>query len=229
VTAAMSKVAAGVLTARPGTVNGGAGTAGLHVLRLDDSDRVAGLYVPERYDPETPAPLIVLLHGAGGQAAHMLDRFKEAADARGIVLLAPESRGRSWDVILGGFGPDVAYLDAALAEMFGAYAIDSGRIAIGGFSDGASYALSLGLTNGELFRDILAFSPGFMAAGARSGTPHVFISHGVSDEVLPIDPCSRRLAPALRAAGYPLTYREFDGGHVVPPEMVTAAVARFLA
>ena len=52
---------------------------------------------------------------------------------------------------------------------------------------------------------------------------------GVHDRVLPIDACSRRLEPKLRQAGYDLDYREFDGGHEVPPEMVTAAVARFLA
>jgi predicted esterase len=35
--------------------------------------------------------------------------------------------------------------------------------------------------------------------------------------------------PALKGEGYDVAYREFDGGHVVPPEMVTAAIARFLA
>jgi phospholipase/carboxylesterase len=55
------------------------------------------------------------------------------------------------------------------------------------------------------------------------------VSHGIDDRVLPIDPCSRRLVPALRNSGYDVDYREFDGGHTVPPEMVTAAIARFLA
>jgi len=99
---------------------------------------------------------------------------------------------------------------------------------VAGFSDGASYALSLGLINGDLFSDILAFSPGFMAPTEQADAPRVFISHGLRDGVLPIDACSRSLARKLRQAGYDLDYREFDGGHAVPPEMVTAAVARFL-
>jgi phospholipase/carboxylesterase len=99
---------------------------------------------------------------------------------------------------------------------------------VAGFSDGASYALSIGIMNGALFSDILAFSPGFMAPTRQADAPRVFISHGIHDGVLPIDACSRRLAPKLRDAGYDLDYREFDGGHEVPPEMVTAAVARFL-
>ena len=58
---------------------------------------------------------------------------------------------------------------------------------------GASYALSVGLTNGDLFSDILAFSPGFMAPAVRHGAPNIFISHGTQDTVLPIDRCSRRI------------------------------------
>jgi phospholipase/carboxylesterase len=219
---------AGVLHARP---RSGAktddGARGVQALGLA-SGRDGLLYVPKRYDPAKPAPLLVLLHGAGGQATHLVDPFVETAEARGYLILAPESRGRTWDVILGGYGPDVAFIDRTLGHVFERYAVDPKRIAAAGFSDGASYALSLGISNGDLFTDILAFSPGFMAPSRQAGTPRLFISHGVHDGVLPIDACSRRLAPKLRAAGYDLDYREFDGGHMVSPEMVTGAVARFL-
>src|SRR3954463_16027643 len=190
--------------------------------------RDAVLYVPRRYDPGVPAPLLILLHGAGGEAHQMLGPLTETAEARGILLLAPDSRGRSWDVIVGSYGPDVAFLDQALAQVFERTQVDAERIGVGGFSDGASYALSIGLINGALFSDILAFSPGFSAPSEAHGAPRIFISHGVRDEVLPIDPCSRRLVPSLRRAGYDVDYREFPGGHIVPPEMVDAAVARFL-
>lgn len=224
----------GILTARPspGSRPGDGGNAeerGVKVLGLASGGRDGLVYVPRRYDPGVPAPLLVLLHGAGGRAPDLVGLFTETAEARGYLIVAPESRGRTWDVILGGFGADVAFLDRALAQVFSRFAIEPGRIAVGGFSDGASYALSIGMTNGTLFSDILAFSPGFAAPGREAGLPRVFISHGVRDEVLPIDPCSRRLVPMLRRAGYDVDYREFDGGHVVPPDMVTGAVARFLS
>ena len=97
-----------------------------------------------------------------------------------------------------------------------------------GFSDGASYALSLGLTNGDLFTHVLAFSPGFMAPRKRRGKPRLFLSHGTRDRVLPIDPCSRRIVPQVRRAGYDVTYREFDGPHTVPDEIAREAVDWFL-
>ncbi len=75
--------------------------------------------------------------------------------------------------------------------------VDPNRISVGGFSDGASYALALGLANGDLFSRVIAFSPGFVPPVPRSGKPRVFVSHGDADAVLPIDRTSRRLVPAL--------------------------------
>jgi phospholipase/carboxylesterase len=113
----------------------------------------------------------------------------------------------------------VESIDQALGQVFGQYAVDPERLAIAGFSDGASYALSLGLANGQLFDHVIAFSPGFMAPPRQEGSPKVFISHGVQDQVLPISRCSRRIVPQLKAAGYQVTYREFAGGHAVPEEL----------
>jgi phospholipase/carboxylesterase len=130
--------------------------------------------------------------------------------------------GTTWDLIAGGLGRDVAVLDAALAAVSERTAVS--RTVVGGFSDGASYALSLGLANGDLFDAVLAFSPGFVAPPGRQGSPRIWISHGTHDRVLPVDRCGRRVARDLSAAGYEVTYEEFDGGHVVTPELVTAAL-----
>jgi predicted esterase len=134
----------------------------------------------------------------------------------------------TWDVIEGGYGPDVAFIDRALDQTFSRYAVDPRHIAAEGFSDGASYALSLGLTNGDLFTSVIAFSPGFMAPEERQGSPRIFISHGTRDQVLPIDRCSRRIVPRLKSSGYDVLYREFDGPHTVPQEIVRESLDWFL-
>jgi predicted esterase len=132
-------------------------------------------------------------------------------------------------VIAADYGPDVELIDQALAKVFSNYAVDASRLAIGGFSDGASYALSLGLINGVLFRHIIAFSPCFMAPSRQTDAPRIFISHGTRDTVLPIEQCSRRLVPRLQRAGYDVTYREFDGPHTVPAEVAREAVNWYLS
>ncbi|HYG79829.1 MAG TPA: alpha/beta hydrolase-fold protein [Pyrinomonadaceae bacterium] len=146
-----------------------------------------------------------------------------------MLLLAPDSRRQTWDVIEGVYGPDVAYIDRALEQTFGLYTVDPARVAVGGFSDGASYALSLGLTNGDLFTHVIAFSPGFMAPAGQQGAPRLFVSHGARDRVLPVDACSRRIVPRLKRAGYDVLYREFDGPHTVPHEVAREAAAWFTA
>jgi phospholipase/carboxylesterase len=200
------------------------GPAGLYTLPLG-GERDSYLLVPPGYHPDKPAPLALLLHGAGGHAHDGLRVLLHLADHAGLILVAPASRASTWDIIARRrYGPDLALADAALAYAFERYAIDSGRLAVGGFSDGASYALSLGLNNGDLFTHVLAFSPGFVGPGTRRGAPHVFISHGTRDHVLPVDPCSRRIVSDLRARGNPPHYREFDGEHVIPPEVAREAV-----
>jgi phospholipase/carboxylesterase len=217
--------AEGRLLARPRPVLESAPT-GLRRLGLG-SGRDGLVYVPAGYRPSDPAPLVLMLHGAGGRADYGLAPFRPLADEAGLLLLAPESRGQTWDILSGRYGPDVAFLDRALAQTFGRYAVDPARVAAEGFSDGASYALSLGLTNGDLFTHLIAFSPGFLLPAAQRGSPWLFISHGRRDEVLPIESCSRRIVPAVRRAGYDVRYEEFAGGHLVPPDIARAAAEWF--
>ena len=103
---------------------------------------------------------------------------------------------------------------------------DAKRVGIGGFSDGASYALSLGLANGDLFSRIFAFSPGFIREATPVGKPVIDVFHGTRDRILPIDATSRRIVPRLRRQGYDVTYVEFDGPHTVLSEHERVALAR---
>ena len=195
-------------------------------LKLERS-RDALLQIPAMPTGQ-PIALLVMLHGAGGSGEGVLRRVTAAAEEAGVAVLAPDSRDATWDGIRGGFGPDVTFLDRALARVFERVPIDAERIAVGGFSDGATYALSLGLVNGDLFRRVVAFSPGFIVGGTPQGKPRVFVSHGKADQILPIDQCSRVIVPQLQRRGYEVTFKEFDGGHQVPPD-IAAEVMRWIS
>lgn len=202
--------------------------AGLHKLGLDPI-RDGFLYVPPSYKPAVPAPLLILLHGAGGDSRVFEAIAPTLADPEGMVIMAPDSSSRTWDRILGAYGPDVQFIDAALALVFRKCNINPQRIALGGFSDGATYALSLGITNGDLFPYLVAFSPGYAVPAGERGKPGIYVSHGIHDTVLPINVCSRVIVPALREEGYTVMYREFDGGHAVPLAIAQEATDWFLA
>jgi len=171
--------------------------------------------------PANPLPLLVLFHGASSSGDRQLGRFGQIPSDAGVAVLAIDSRYQTWDGVLGAFGPDVKFIDRALEKVFALVAVDPARLTIGGFSDGASYGLSLGLINGDLFPRIAAFSTGFIVPGEPRGKPRVFMSHGTSDDILPIDQCGRAVAADLRRRGYDVTFREFAGKHEVPAAVAT--------
>jgi phospholipase/carboxylesterase len=184
------------------------------------TDRDGLLYIPRGYKEGVPMPLVLMLHGAGSTGRAVSYTF-EIADDLGIIVLAPDSRDQAtWDMLLRGFGDDVEFIGAALKDTYARCAVDRKRMAIGGHSDGASYALSLGIGTGETFGHVMAFSPGVMQPVTVQGKPRIFISHGISDQVMPIDVTSRQFVPRLKKLGYDLTYREYEGRHGVPPEVV---------
>ena len=143
------------------------------------------------------------------------------ADEHGVIILAPDSRDqRTWDLVLGAYGPDADFLSSALGQTLGRCSVDRTRMSVAGHSDGASYALSFGIGVGDLFTQILAFSPGVMTPVDAKGKPRIFMSHGTQDQVMPIDDTSRKFVPRLKRLGYDVTYREYDGRHPVPTEVV---------
>lgn len=253
---AASPPMAGRLNARPHAASASPPPPGLYPLGLG-RPRDGLVYVPASRPPGRPNPLVVALHGAGGNAQGGLAPLLPYADEAGLLLLAPESREETWQSPLGHVplehppehqppadgvggdllrrepnsgvhGSDAAFIDQALAQTFDRHDVDPRSIGIQGFSDGASQALSLGLINGDLFGHILAFSPGYSASSGRIGRPKLFISHGRHDTVLGVE-TTRQIVAELRSADYDVTYQEFDGPHIVPPEIARAAVKWFLA
>ncbi|HEX6313698.1 MAG TPA: hypothetical protein VFZ73_02520 [Gemmatimonadaceae bacterium] len=210
------------ISARPGIAPTTAKAPGIHDLVVANSDRYCWLVVPEGYEPTRAWPLTLFFRGAVTPARNYMDPFQPLADELGILILAPEANGRTWDLILGGFGPDVEFINYALQTVYREVHVDAARICTSGFSDGASYSLSLGLTNGDLFTKIAAYSPGFIQAAAERGHPSFFITHGTMDTVLPVE-SSRYIVEQLEAANYEVDYREFDGSHAVSLSLAKAS------
>jgi phospholipase/carboxylesterase len=182
------------------------------------------LYIPRNVHLRNLMPLIVLLHGGGGRAEDFRHIFP-LAEEYGVVMVALDSRDNTWDGIDSPYGPDVVFLDAALRRTFEGVAVDPRRIALGGPSDGASYALSLGLANGDLFTHLVAVAPGSVAPPAPPvGRPRIFVALGTRDNVYSVARSRNRLVPQLRRDGYDVTYFEFDGPHWVTDEAARHAL-----
>jgi phospholipase/carboxylesterase len=184
------------------------------------------IYVPGSYRFEVPSALILMLHGSGGHAHHGVELLEGLAERAGIILVAPASKFYAWSD--GPTGPlsDAKTINRSLEYLFQRYAVDPARISVAGFSDGASYAINLGLTNPELFKHVIAFSPRFVVDTdllESRNKPRVFISHGMRDEVMPISTCAQRIVSPLERAGVDVEYAEFEAGHRIPPNVAAQA------
>ncbi|MEP9354345.1 esterase [Xanthobacter sp. KR7-65] len=202
--------------------------AGRHELGLA-AERDALLVVPEGIDSSAPVPLMVLFHGGGGSAQKILPMMETHAARLGFLLLVPQSVFPTWDIVIAGNGPDRERLEQALAALARHFAIDPRRICFAGHSDGGSYALSLGLTNGHFVTHVIVSSAGFMSVHRQQGAPRVFISHGVNDEQIPIQRSGRAHSALLKEAGYDVTYMEYNGPHAWQPPVVALAADFFMA
>jgi phospholipase/carboxylesterase len=214
------------LSARPAsnvTSNAAPGTYVLGIATANDTR----LIIPSSATATASLPLMIMLHGAGGDEAP-LEPVIAAAEQYGVAIIIPRSRGSSWDVARGGFGDDVRLIDRALEKTFERIRADRSHIAFAGFSDGASYALSLGLANGDLATHVVAFAPGFMTPVPRFGRPQFYIVHGTNDVVTSARNTEDNFVPFLRALGYDVTFRSFAGGHQVLPPEVDSAFRWFL-
>lgn len=217
------------LQAKPGgptAATPGDGKASFKPLGLDRR-RDAILYTPPGLDLTKPVPLVVALHGSGGVAYDCFSWFKSYANFHKFLILAPTSRKDTWDVELGPIGPDAAFIDKAMDWVCRRYPVDPAHLAVAGYSDGASYALCMGLQNGDLFTDVMAFEAIKFSAPDAQGRPRIFFSHGQMDEGTPLSNCLQ-MVRQLKAMGYDVALDVHPKGHIVADRGVKAGVTRWL-
>jgi polyhydroxybutyrate depolymerase len=138
---------------------------GRNTIEFEGQDRVFHLHLPPAYDGETPLPLVLVLHGGGGNGPAIAEKtaFQAKADAEGFVVAFPTGQetadgGHYWktggehtdDPVKAALtGDDVAFLAALIDRLTAELAIDEQRIYVTGFSNGAAmtHALACALSD----------------------------------------------------------------------------------
>lgn len=186
---------------------------GLHEVVVEGAEITA--YLPESAADLASVPLLLFLHGSFRSVHGIQTAFAPMLESAGVMMVAPLSRGDTWDAIHGTFGPDPLRIDRALTWAMSQVPISPSKVVISGVSDGASYSLALGRANGDLFSKILAFAPGFVMNVYPVGAPPILVSHGTNDTVLPFGFTEEIVVPTLRNLGYQVEFLAFDGEHGV--------------
>ncbi len=161
------------------------------------------LYVPERYDPLEPTPLLVALHGGGmlqakdavrGSAADARALFLEVAQRLGWLLVCPTAIEAPWSD-----SKNMQMLEAVLAEVTTLWNVDLERVHVAGQGGGGDGALAWAARKGDRFASVSIASAG-RPRGLSSivGKTAVWIYHGEGDEIVPVEPVRKAAAALLR-------------------------------
>ena len=144
-------------------------------------------------------------------------------------MIAPESRDITWGKEAPGFDEDVRYLGAAFRHV-GEHPRHRLRARRAGR---AIRRRRLCADHGPRLRRsfnhlIILAGGGLIEPIRRKGKPKIFIAQGVKDTTMPPDVSGRKNAAQLKKEDYDVTYREHEGGHGTPPEIMREALMWFL-
>ena len=117
--------------------------------------------------------------------------------------------------------PDLDFLEYAYDLIYRRFPVDAERQALLGYSDGASYGLSVGLSNPRQFRAVMAWAAGFVALDAATipedaPKPLVYLEYGTHDELFPFEQVAVPMRQTLESGGYDVSFHVDQGGRHWP-------------
>jgi polyhydroxybutyrate depolymerase len=166
-----------------------------HTVAVDGRERAYLLYTPPGYDPATPAPLVLSLHGfASGPVNQMeVSQWNEVADEHGFLVAYPEGTGfpKRWNTSGAageGGADDVAYLLALIDALSQQFSIDPQRVYVNGLSNGGGMSNTLACLRPERIAAIGGVAGAYTepTGGCNPGRPVPVIAfHGRDDRIVP--------------------------------------------
>jgi len=215
--------------------------------------QLASLIYPADYDSTRSYPLLVFLHGRGGTAENSMHLFTDveeeeqseeiAAKLSSYFICVPDAPypldigaeiGHSWvlEAAPDGKTRQFSFERSAdlvmdmLDELIAQYPIDTTRVYLYGFSQGAGLTYMAGLAHPDRFAAIASFG-GWLddkltdEVLAQAKDLQVLIVHGTEDKVVPYE-AGKNAYKRLEKHGYEVTFEEFEGGHFIHPDKFLA-------
>jgi phospholipase/carboxylesterase len=202
------------------------------------------IQLPRSYDKEKSYPLVVGLHGYSGNPEVFMEYSWEyfgqpefiyaTPQAPYPLILGPEL-GYSWAVRGSGDKElydkarimSETYITRVVQDLGERYNID--EVYLLGYSQGAFFAYNSGIKNHHLFKGLICFSGWLDTDWIKEKSIkaakdlRVFIAHGTKDRSVKYEE-GIKAKDVLTSYGYDVTFRDFEGGHTVPEEVVKQAV-----
>jgi predicted esterase len=193
---------------------------------------------PPGHDAKKAAPLVVILHGRGGDAPDFLRSVPDwCASALVAALPAPVVTydsgcpiGREW-VPNGAGGEErrraeelaLEYVARGIEALKKKYAVDPASVTLLGVSQGAGVAMRVALRKPDLLTGLA------VVMGATSGVDfsplkgkRILVAHSREDETTPFA-ASEQMVAEMQRAGLAPEFFVYPGGHKLVPELIKGA------
>jgi len=223
------------LRVEPRHPEGGVASATGGLVTISNGVTLGHVLLPDSIASTRTYPLVTVFHGAGRQDELLVRAYRGEPESRDAVFFVPRSTAPTWDLLVGEDRADLDFLEAAYAEIYRRVPVDHRRQALVGYSDGASYALAVGLSNPRLFSAVMGWAAGFVimdptAIAPSDPRPRILLEHGTHDTIFPFEQVALRNCEILRRLGYQVELRVDEGGvHWPSRAFQTAALDWFFA
>ncbi len=190
------------------------------------------MYVPKKYDHDTPAPVIVSCHGTPPYdvAEHHIRTWEWYGEKYGCIIICPDLQGT--DGIfgagpIGGMLHNERVILSIISSLCYKYNIDRSNIMITGFSGGGFPAYWVGLRHPDVFSAIVPQNCNFNRSSIDGWYPpqarkiDVMIYYGEFDPA-PIVIQSKHGIEYLKSHGFKVKTKVIPGGHDRHPEVAMA-------
>ena len=150
-------------------------------------ERSYHILVPDNWDGTSPLPTMLYFHGWGRQGLVPINHKHVGGATRkhGVLLIAPNGLGKSWDFWRPG-SRDTVFAKQVLADAAKRYPIDTSKILASGYSWGASMAWRFACEAGTQISTLLSISGTLYDQTEECATGPVEIRHvhGLKDTVM---------------------------------------------
>lgn len=139
---------------------GPTGVMPAQTINFAGQSRTFVMSVPPGYAPESQSyPLVIALHGDGGDGQSARSLPFEAAAQGGAIFAYPDGKGRTWDL---NTAPDVnadfAFFDALVAAVTDRYCVS--KVVVAGYSRGGYMANQLACFRAGTVRGVISMASG---------------------------------------------------------------------
>jgi predicted esterase len=171
------------------------------------------LKLPPEYHHQRSYPVLILLHGGGEDAKIQLARWSEPAAQNGYILAAPTWNKAGLDTTYDYSPEEHNKVTDVLRDLSRHVQIDSDRVFLFGFDEGANMAYDVGLSHPDLFAGVVTMGgkPRWHAYHYWPNAQYLpfYVIDGSADGLNP--KYNRDVFKQWVGRGYPCLYVEYQG------------------